>query len=53
MPIEIKELHIKINVNENSNSVAKPASSSSATEKDNVAECVEQVMKIIERKKER
>lgn len=53
MPIEIKELHIKINVSENSNSGAKPASSSSATEKDTVAECVEQVMKIIERKKER
>ncbi|GAA3757108.1 DUF5908 family protein [Flavobacterium ginsengiterrae] len=54
MPIEIKELHIKINVSENSNSGAKPASSSSSNnEKDNVAECVEQVMKIIERKKER
>jgi hypothetical protein len=53
MPIEIKELHIKINVNENSGSGAKPASTSSATEKDAVAECVEQVMKIIERKKER
>lgn len=53
MPIEIKELHIKINVNESSNSGAKPAASSSAAEKDNVAECVEQVMKIIERKKER
>ncbi|WP_199858515.1 DUF5908 family protein [Flavobacterium sp. Root901] len=53
MPIEIKELHIKINVNENANSGAKPASSSSNNEKDNVAECVEQVMKIIERKKER
>ena len=54
MPIEIKELHIKINVNENSNSGAKPASSSSAAaEKDTVAECVEQVMKVIERKKER
>jgi hypothetical protein len=53
MPIEIKELHIKINVNENSNSGAKPASSSSKNEKDTVAECVEQVMKIIERKKER
>ncbi|REG99109.1 DUF5908 family protein [Flavobacterium aquicola] len=53
MPIEIKELHIKINVNENSNPGAEPASSSSAAEKDIVAECVEQVMKIIERKKER
>ncbi|RYJ38372.1 hypothetical protein NU08_2695 [Flavobacterium anhuiense] len=54
MPIEIKELHIKINVNESPSSGAKPASSSSSSsEKDNVAECVEQVMKIIERKKER
>lgn len=52
MPIEIKELHIKINVSENSSSGAKPASSSN-TEKDTVADCVEQVMKIIERKKER
>lgn len=53
MPIEIKELHIKINVSESANSGAKPASSSSSSgnEKDTVAECVEQVMKIIERKK--
>ena len=52
MPIEIKELHIKINVNEGS----KPSVSSSAPKgksEDAVAECVEQVMKIIERKKER
>jgi hypothetical protein len=53
MPIEIKELHIKINVNESPSSGAKPASPSSSTEKESVAECVEQVMKIIERKKER
>ena len=53
MPIEIKELHIKINVNEDSKSGAKPASSSSNNEKDAVAESVEQVMKIMERKKER
>ena len=50
MPIEIKELHIKINVNEGS----KPNSSSAAAkDEDAVSECVEQVMKIIERKKER
>jgi hypothetical protein len=52
MPIEIKELHIKINVNEGS----KPPTSSTAKkgkDEDAVAECVEQVMKIIERKKER
>ena len=54
MPIEIKELHIKINVSENSSSGAKPASSSSSNnEKDNVPECVEKVIKIIERKKQR
>jgi len=53
MPIEIKELHIKINVNENANPGAKPASSSSNNEKDTVAACVEQVMKVMERKKER
>ena len=53
MPIEIKELHIKINVNENSNLGTKPVSTSPSDEKDAVAECVEQVMKIIERKKER
>lgn len=53
MPIEIKELHIKINVSENPNSGSKPASSSATAEKDTIAECVEQVMKIIERKKER
>ncbi|WKL47582.1 DUF5908 family protein [Flavobacterium pectinovorum] len=52
MPIEIKELHIKINVSEGS----KPNSAASAPKskgEDPVAECVEQVMKIIERKKER
>lgn len=52
MPIEIKELHIKINVNEGS----KPNLCTSAPKskgEDPIAECVEQVMKIIERKKER
>ena len=51
MPIEIKELHIKINVSEGS----KPASPAAPKSKgeDAVAECVEQVMKIMERKKER
>lgn len=49
MPIEIKELHIKINVNEGS----KPAPTSNTNEKDVVEECVDQVMQIIERQKER
>lgn len=51
MPIEIKELHIKINVNEGSKSSSKKAPKEKAT--DLVGECVEQVMKVIERKKER
>jgi Family of unknown function (DUF5908) len=52
MPIEIKELHIKINVEEGSKPNAQAKASKSKGE-DPVAECVEQVMKIIERKKER
>lgn len=52
MPIEIKELHIKINVNEGSKPNPAPSVPKSKGE-DPVAECVEQVMKIIERKKER
>ena len=51
MPIEIKELHIKINVNEGSK--APPPSAPKSKDEDPVAECVDQVMKIIERKKER
>ncbi|MDX6188801.1 MULTISPECIES: DUF5908 family protein [Flavobacterium] len=52
MPIEIKELHIKINVNEGSKPATSPSTPKS-TDEDAVAECVEQVLKIIERKKER
>jgi len=52
MPIEIKELHIKINVNEGSKPSA-PSSAPKGKSEDAVAECVEQVLKIIERKKER
>lgn len=51
MPIEIKELHIKINVNEGSNS--SPKKDTKSKDKDLVAECVEQIMQIIERQKER
>jgi hypothetical protein len=51
MPIEIKELNIKINVNEE----GKPAQTgtSKSAEKDILGDCIEQVMKVIERKKER
>lgn len=51
MPIEIKELHIKINVNEGSNS--SPKKDPQSKDKDLIAECVEQIMQIIERQKER
>ena len=51
MPIEIKELHIKINVNEGSNS--SPKKDTQSKDKHLVAECVEQIMQIIERQKER
>lgn len=52
MPIEIKELHIKINVED------KPQSSDSEKEEKNskdkiVAACVEQVMEILAKNKER
>ncbi len=53
MPIEIKELHIKINVNEGGSKSNAAASASKSKGEDAVAECVEQVMKIMERKKER
>ncbi|WP_166920219.1 DUF5908 family protein [Flavobacterium poyangense] len=53
MPIEIKELHIKINVNEGASKPSTSASTPKSTDEDAVAECVEQVLKIIERKKER
>jgi hypothetical protein len=49
MPIEIKELHIKINVA----SKSSPDTASNGKDKDIVAECVEQVMQVIERQKER
>ncbi len=53
MPIEIKELHIKINVDEGKN---KQQSTSASGKKDNsvlIAQCVEQVMEILEMKAER
>ena len=52
MPIEIKELHIKINVNDSGRSAE---SAGSANEKKDriVAECVEQVMEILSKKNER
>jgi Family of unknown function (DUF5908) len=60
MPIEIKELHIKVTVNASQGGTptasAQTADSGAApaTDKDDiVAECVEQVMQIIKEKMER
>ena len=52
MPIEIKELHIRINVDE---SQERPASDDdSRDERDEIIEaCVEQVMEILSHKEER
>ncbi|MDX2361899.1 MAG: DUF5908 family protein [Crocinitomicaceae bacterium] len=50
MPIEIKEMHIKINVSGDTT----PSSSSSSEAKETVIEeCMEQVMKVIKNKDER
>ncbi|MCE5204592.1 MAG: DUF5908 family protein [Porphyromonadaceae bacterium] len=53
MPIEIKELHIRINVEE-STPVAGVAAETTQSEKDKIiAACVEQVMEILSKKEER
>jgi hypothetical protein len=53
MPIEIRELNIKINVSENQNT--PPNNTEMSQEKINkiVAQCVEQVMEIISKTHER
>ena len=52
MPIEIKELHIKINVDNDADKKQIPSSNPNNKEMI-VAECVEQVMNIISNSKER
>ena len=52
MPIEIRELHIKINVDENA--VRSETINHSQDRKDEIIEaCVEQVMDILSKKEER
>ena len=58
MPIEIRELHIRVSVSEGSKTAAPAGPGGAAAEghadKDAlVAECVEQVMQILHAKKER
>jgi hypothetical protein len=51
MPIEIRELHIKINVSDSGGASASGGAESEAS--DPVAQCVEQVMDVIKKQKER
>ncbi|MFH1120013.1 MAG: DUF5908 family protein [Bacteroidota bacterium] len=62
MPIEIKELHIRVNVTPPVSGQAPPAAGGSSGRSERltgrerqelIAECVEQIMKILESKKER
>lgn len=53
MPIEIKELHIKINVDEKAATATTAASIDEAQIMRTISESVEQVVNIEKRKKER
>jgi len=56
MPIEIRELHIRVAVNAEAGNQSAPAKSSDREGGDNdaiVAECVEQVLRIVQARKER
>lgn len=53
MPITIKELHIKINVDEKSEPQGQPSGAKNENTAAIVAACVEEVMDILERQKER
>ena len=53
MPITIKELHIKINVDEKSEPQGRTNGSKNGNAAAIVAACVEEVMDILERQKQR
>ncbi|MDI1257351.1 MAG: DUF5908 family protein [Flavobacterium sp.] len=53
MPIEIKELHIKINVEEQASKTTTAKSADESTIMKAVGESIEQAMNIEKRKKER
>ncbi|WP_346857588.1 DUF5908 family protein [uncultured Draconibacterium sp.] len=53
MPIEIKELHIKIKVGDDG-TASSPQTSGGTTDKEEIIEaCVEQIMEILSKKEER
>ena len=53
MPIEIKELHVKINVDNDVDKKPNARNNTSTNKEQIVAECVEQVIQIISNLKER
>ena len=57
MPIEIKELHIKINIEEGASAKASTTTGNNAASKKDktnlISECVEAVMELLEQQKER
>ncbi len=53
MPIEIKELHIKINVNDSGQNNAAPDKKPGGKSEDAIQACIEQMLSIQERKNER
>lgn len=53
MPIEIKELHVKINVDNDVDKKSNTRNSTNSKKEQIVAECVEQVMQIMSNLKER
>jgi len=53
MPIEIKEMHIKIVVGENGNPTQKNTTNDEDSNNKIVEACVEQVMEILTKKEER
>jgi len=53
MPIEIKELHIKINVNDSGQSNASQDKKAGGKEGSMMEACIEQIMQIQNRKNER
>ena len=53
MPLEIKELHIKINVNEGEQTNASPGKKPGGNQEEMVQACIDQIMNIQNRKNER
>lgn len=53
MPIEIRELNIKINVSENQSTTTGSSEMNQEKQNEIIAQCVEQVMEIISKTHER